>query len=216
MDEKVRIKIEKFLGKLKDIFGERIRSCILYGSCVKGNYREGFSDINIIVVLDKFEKNEIYKIKDKIVKYARKNFIRPFFFSEWFLLSSSDVFPIEWLDIKENHIILYGEDITKNIEIKKENLRLEIERKLKQLYLDFQTALIFEKKNTELIKEVLKNLKFLIPLIKKELGEKVSFPEIFDEFLNKSRYRKKEIDEITEMIFKFFENLILMVDEIKT
>lgn len=212
MDEKVKIKVEKFLQNLKKIFGERIKSCVLYGSCVKGNYREGLSDINVIVVLDRFERRDIYQVRNKVSRYARKNFIRPFFFSEWFLLSSSDVFPVEWLDIKENHIIFYGDDIINKVNIKKENLRLEIERKLKQLYLDFQISLVFEKENIQLLGEIFKNLRFLIPLIERQFGEGVDIPETLKNFEERRRFNKGEIEQISEVLLKLFEGLILKID----
>ncbi|MGB9678014.1 MAG: nucleotidyltransferase domain-containing protein, partial [Candidatus Ratteibacteria bacterium] len=157
MEEKIRNKVEKFLKIIEDIFGKRLLSCILYGSAVKGNYKEGISDINLIIIIDKFEAKDLDEIKRRVSKFAWKNLIKPYFFSEWFLLSSADVFPVEWMDIKENHIVLYGEDLTEKINVENKNLRIELERKLKQLFLDFQQGIIFEKNKHIVLEETIKS-----------------------------------------------------------
>lgn len=43
------------------------------------------------------------------------------------LISGIDVFPIEFLNIKQHHKVLYGEDFLKNIKISKEHLRQQLE-----------------------------------------------------------------------------------------
>lgn len=204
MEEKVKKKIDVFLKKIKEILGERILSCILYGSAVKGTYKEGLSDINLIIIVDKFKAKDLEDIKRNVSKYAWKNLIKPYFFSEWFFLSSADVFPVEWKDIKENHIVLYGEDLTERINVEDENLRLELEKKLKQLFLDFQQAIIFEKNKFFIIEETIKNLNFLIPLIEKQIGKRISVPEYF---------KKEKIEEKIDEILKFFSDTIIFIEE---
>lgn len=209
MDNKLKEKLDYFIKKLREIFGERLKSCILYGSCVKGTYREGISDINLIVIVDSLKYDDLENLKIKLSKFALKNLINAIYFSEWFFLSSSDVFPVEWQDIKENHIIIYGEDLAEKLNINKENLRIELERKIKQLFLDFQREIIFERDKVSLIKETLKNLKFLIPLIERQIGKRISLDE-FDE--EKTKFRKGEIRNFVDKILSFFSEIIFLID----
>ena len=55
-------------------------------------------------------------------------------------MSSTDVFPVEFLDIKDNRLVLYGRDIFKEIKVGKKNLRLEIEREFKSALLRVMRA----------------------------------------------------------------------------
>jgi len=203
MEEKIKNKIEGFLKRVKEIFGERLLSCILYGSAIKGNYKEGISDINLIVIVNKFDAKDLDEIKRKLSKYAWKMLIKPYFFSEWFLLSSADAFPVEWKDIKENHIVIYGQDLTEKINIENENLRIELERKLKQLFLDFQHGIIFEKNKYSVVEETIKNLNFLIPLIEKQIGKRINVPQ----------YSKREnIENKIDELLKFFSDTIIFIE----
>ncbi|MFN4227272.1 MAG: hypothetical protein ACK4F0_03930 [Candidatus Ratteibacteria bacterium] len=204
MEEKVKNKIDGFLKRVKDIFQERILSCILYGSVVKGNYKPKTSDINLIIIVDKLEANDIDTIRKKVSKYAAKNLIKPFFFSELFFLSSTDVFPIEWKDIKDNHLIVYGNDLTEKIKIENKDLRIALEREIKQLYLDFQQELIFEKNKILILEETIKKLKFLIPLIENQIGEKINIPEFS---------RKENIEDKIDELLRFFSDIIILIEK---
>ncbi|MBU4221722.1 MAG: hypothetical protein KKA10_08890 [Euryarchaeota archaeon] len=51
----------------------------------------------------------------------------PALFSKEELIQGVDVFPVEFLNIKSHHKILYGEDFLKDINISKKNLRHQLE-----------------------------------------------------------------------------------------
>ena len=46
-----RQRAEEFAGRLREAFGERLISVVLYGSAARGDYREGVSNINLLVVV---------------------------------------------------------------------------------------------------------------------------------------------------------------------
>lgn len=69
----------------------------------------------------------------------------PFLFTKEELLDSVDVFPVEFLNIRQHYKILSGEDLLKNIEISKKDLRHQLEFEfrsklihLRKEYLQFQ------------------------------------------------------------------------------
>jgi hypothetical protein len=51
----------------------------------------------------------------------------PFLFTKEELMDGADVFPIEFLNIRQHHKILSGEDFLKDIEISKKDLRYQLE-----------------------------------------------------------------------------------------
>jgi len=216
MKEKTKEKIEKFVKKLKEIFGEKLKSCIVYGSIAKGTYRESISDINMIAVIDEIDYEEIEKIKNDLSKIAIKNMIRVFFFTDWFLSSSSDVFPVEWKDIKENHIVVFGDDITERITIKEENLRIQLERESKQNYLNFQQGLLFEKDMLFLLSNSIKNLKLILKDIDLLTEEKIETPEYFEKVemveKGKEKMSKEELKKIAKQHFNFLSKVIRLID----
>ena len=56
----------------------------------------------------------------------------PRFFTTELMNQSSDVFPIEFLDIRTTHVILHGTDPLADLEIRRDHLRLQCERELRE------------------------------------------------------------------------------------
>ena len=63
----------------------------------------------------------------KTLDDLKKVDIMPMVFTKDEIKNAIDVFPVEFLNIKKHHKMLYGEDIFKNIEVSKEKLRHQLE-----------------------------------------------------------------------------------------
>jgi predicted nucleotidyltransferase len=113
------------------VFGRELVSLILYGSAAGGSYIKGKSDINLLLVLT---PEGIDKLEDAFaaIKYWKKRGIAaPLVMTKAFINTSLDCYPIEFLNMRNNHILIYGENVLEQIDVSPENLRLQIERELK-------------------------------------------------------------------------------------
>ena len=115
----------------KKIFGKDLVSLILYGSAAGGHYIKGKSDINLLVVLISEAINRIEDSLATVKNWQKRHVAVPLIMTKAFLESSLDCYPIEFLNMKNNHILIYGENVLEQLKFKPENLRLQIERELK-------------------------------------------------------------------------------------
>jgi len=120
--------INAFIQSLKEIYGNDLLSVILYGSASSGEFVTNHSNLNILVLLKSTELT-LLKKASKIVKKFKK--LTPLFLTPEFIHSSTDIFPIEFLDMQENYNILYGQDILKDIHVDLKNLKFQCEQELK-------------------------------------------------------------------------------------
>lgn len=125
------MKPKDLVEKLKKALPSELRSVILYGSAAAGDHIEKRSDYNILVVTGKLGVVDLKALSKPSIAWIRAGNPAPLLFTLEWLKKSADVFPIEILDIKQSHKVLYGEDIVDEIEISRENLRLELEHELK-------------------------------------------------------------------------------------
>ena len=135
--------IQPYLARLLDVHKENIISVVLYGSATGRYFIPKKSDINLAVV---FKNLEFQQLKNslKLIDYGiSKRITAPLFLSLSHIESSKDTFPIEFIEIKENNILLYGEDVFSGLKIDESNIKLfckrEIEGKLlrlRQAYLE--------------------------------------------------------------------------------
>jgi hypothetical protein len=127
---KLKAGLKDFTERMKDIYDGSLISVILYGSAASGEFIEKYSNVNVIVVLDDTSLGNLSKAHS-IVSSPQFGMISPIFFTEEYIVSSLDVFPIEFLDIIENHMILYGKDVVKALKVDNKNLRFQCEQELK-------------------------------------------------------------------------------------
>jgi predicted nucleotidyltransferase len=139
--QRLRTGLDDFIKNLKEIYGEGLISVILYGSAASGEFVYRHSNLNLLVVLKNADLENLKKASGVINKWKFRD-IHPLFFTKEYIMSSNDVFPIEFLDMKENYTVLTGEDILKDAVVNTKNLRFQCEQELKvklinlrQLYL---------------------------------------------------------------------------------
>ena len=113
------------------IFGNDLVSIALYGSGATGDYVPKKSDLNFLIVLTEEGINTLERAFKVVSKWRKRNVNIPLFLTKSYITSSLDSFPIEFLNMKMNHILVFGEDVLANLSFEKGDLRVQCERELK-------------------------------------------------------------------------------------
>ncbi len=144
LPEKSRRAIEGFCRDLIKAFGDNLISLLLYGSAARKSaddsvdyFKEGVSDINTVLILEKISTAELNAIRDIGRRYRKSGLVAPLIFRRDHIPTSLDTFPLEFSDMKENHVCLYGMDPLEGAQIEMKNLRhqCEVEFKGKLIHL---------------------------------------------------------------------------------
>lgn len=125
------MKPDKLTELLKEACSDKIEAVILYGSAAAGDHIASRSDYNVLVVTSDLTLETLQAIAPIASKWEKAGNPAPLLFTKAGLQDSTDVFPIELLDIKDCRKVLHGEDVVADIEVRTENLRLEIEHELR-------------------------------------------------------------------------------------
>jgi predicted nucleotidyltransferase len=134
--------VNEFTDSLVESLGENLASIILFGSAADGEYLEGKSDINILIILHGARVADLTVIMESGRKFAKKGLAIPFVFEKEHIETSLDTFPIEFSDMKKRHILLYGNDPLINVQIDKTNLRYQCEREFKSILVNLRRGFI--------------------------------------------------------------------------
>lgn len=126
-----RSRAERFARRLAEVYGDALRTVVLYGSAARGDYREGTSDLNLLVILAEVDSAALRAGSELSREWVSQRNPPPLMFSESEWRASADVFPIEYTDIRDAHVVLHGEDPFVGLEIHWEHLRLQCEHELK-------------------------------------------------------------------------------------
>lgn len=134
--------LSKFIEELKTICSNNLKSIVLYGSRASGEDTEKHSDYNLLFIVKDISFHHLKSLNKIMKSWIKKGNQAPLIWTTERLSKSTDVFPIEFYDMKDHHKVLYGEDPFKDIEIKDTNLRHELEFELKSKLLKLQQRYI--------------------------------------------------------------------------
>lgn len=142
------MKPDQLVEKLKEALGPRLKSVLLYGSAAAGDHLGEGSDFNILVALERLGLDELNALVPISERWVKDGNPPPLLFVRDRFMQSADVFPIEILDIRESHEVLFGENIVMELEVSKENLRLQLEHELKGKLIQLRAAFLLTKRNS--------------------------------------------------------------------
>lgn len=131
LPEPVTRKICPYLEKMIVLQGDNLVSVVVYGSAVGDDYSEKSSDINLLLICETVDLPTLKKCLKLVREGIRGRIAAPLFLTRRYIETSADVFPIEFLEIKENHLVLSGDDLFSEITIDRKNLRHQCEEQIK-------------------------------------------------------------------------------------
>jgi predicted nucleotidyltransferase len=232
-------RIKPFLDEILEKYRDRIHSIYITGTAITDDYNDKSSDINSIFVLKEMDIKFLEILAPLGKKYGKNRVAAPLIMTPGYIDSSRDVFPVEFLNFKLIHSTVFGEDILKDIEIKKKDLRYQCERELKTKLIWLGQGYLSSLGHRKLLTEKFVNsitgyiplFRALIVLFGKEapvrqsdvitaLSEAMNINTgVFAKVLKEKRERIKlsveELNTIFEDYYAATEKLGKMVDEIK-
>jgi len=162
LPQETALVLKNFTEELALAFKGLLISVNLYGSASSGEYSNKKSNLNVLIVLKSDCPEDLEKATAILNKWKYR-IISPLFMSEEYIKESCDVFPVEFLDIKENHSVLFGQDVFKDISIDTRHLRFQCEHELKTKLIGLKQFYARSSKNKSILAEFLP--KAITPLI---------------------------------------------------
>lgn len=146
---------KEYVTDWQTAFGREVEAIILYGSAARGEYMPGKSDINFLVLLTAAGMAKLREAVEITTKWRPAGVAAPLPLTRDYIQASLDSFPIEFLDMKLHHRVVFGYDALADLEISPQNLRLQLERELKGKLLHLRQGLLGTGNNREALRDLL-------------------------------------------------------------
>src|SRR6476469_7063976 len=121
-------------GLLRDLqttHGENLVSVVLYGSAAAGDHIELRSDYNLLITLRRITPEDLRLAQAPTREWQRLGHPVPVYFTAAELADAADVFPIEFHQMANARVVLYGHDPFEFVELSNANLRHQTEYELR-------------------------------------------------------------------------------------
>ena len=153
---------EALKGLVEDLratHGDNLASVVLYGSAAAGDHLELRSDYNLLIALNRITPEDLRLAQAPMREWQRLGHPLPVYFTVEELSDAADVFPIEFHQMANARIVLYGRDPFEFAKLSNTNLRhqaeYELRSKLIQLRRHYIPASISIEKLCELMSDSL-------------------------------------------------------------
>lgn len=122
-----------FLEQMTACYHDDLLAVIAFGSAVTGDYVEGISDINLLVIYADLNISDLQVVTKLAQRWLTKRKFAPRFLSQRNLVSSAKYFPIDLLEMRDAYVVLQGEDLLASLTIARPDLRWQLAHDIKNM-----------------------------------------------------------------------------------
>ena len=127
--------LESLTEALKQQAGSDFAGLVLYGGLARGRFREGRSDVNVVVLLHRVSLGVLDRISPALRTARNAAAVEAMLITPAEVPAAAFEFPTKFLDIKRHHIVLAGDDAFATLEVPRVMVQLRIAQSLRNLLL---------------------------------------------------------------------------------
>ncbi|MBI3934508.1 MAG: nucleotidyltransferase domain-containing protein [Acidobacteria bacterium] len=147
--------LNELVKRLQETYDEDLQSVVLYGSAASGDFQEKFSDLNVLCILRVVGVPELRKAEKLVEWWVKERQRAPLILSVEEAANSHDAFPIEFLDMQQNHRRLFGKDLLSGIEVSRRQHRQQVEHELRTGLLRLRERYLTVQRNEKEVVELM-------------------------------------------------------------
>ena len=130
LPEDVLENLEKYLTQLKKDWPSDLAGVLLFGSAARGDFIAGRSNINILAVIRNLSVEVLQRAGRLHRHWGKHQIVAPLMMMQEELHRSCHLFPLEFLQMQESHVLLVGRDPIAPCQIEDKQLGWQCEQEL--------------------------------------------------------------------------------------
>ncbi len=155
--QSMQVPVRGFAESLRKLGGENAKSLTLFGSVVSDTELSDRVSARSVLVLDTVDLDLLRRISDEGPRFGKQHIAAPLIMTPSYIKASCDTFPLELLDIQQNHIMVFGDDNFNDLSFDDSDIRHQCERELKVLAISLRQGLLAATGREKVITDVMQS-----------------------------------------------------------
>lgn len=148
-DAKLEQVVESLRQPLRDLerlvaqtAGANLKGLTLFGRITHPTFDPSYRTARSVMVVERADLGMLRRLAEHGLRLGRAGIAAPLVMTPKYIAASLDTFPLEFIEIKQHHLTLRGEDHFDGLEVKDTDVRLQCERELKVLLIGLRQGLL--------------------------------------------------------------------------
>jgi len=146
----------RWLEPVRAALGAEFLSCYLTGSVLTQVFDARRSRVNVLLIARSLGSETLDALSRALPETKKAPHFDPLFLTRAQIQKSLDVFPIEWVEIQEAHLLIEGQDVIADLEVPRTYLRLQCEHELRGKFIQLRQAYILNARHPDRLEPVLR------------------------------------------------------------
>jgi len=140
--ESMRAPLRRYAETLKELAGDNARSLTLFGAIAAGAFNPRSHTARSVFVVGDVDLDMLHRLARQGPRLGKARIAAPLIMTPEYINASMDTFPLEFLEIAQHRIRVFGEDHFRELSLEAADVRHECEREIKTIQLGMRQALL--------------------------------------------------------------------------
>ena len=130
LPEEVQDLLTRYVARIKENWSTDLGSLLLFGSAARGDFITGRSNLNMLLLVRCLSVDLLQRAGHMHQEWGKHQIVAPLLMTEDDLDRSRSLFPLEFLQMTQHHVVLAGQDPFVQLHIDKNRLAWQCEQEL--------------------------------------------------------------------------------------
>ncbi len=154
LSDALREPIRRYSQRLQEVTGPNALGLTFYGAVAAGHFNPARHVIHNVLVLDTVDLELLKRLASELPSSPATRIAAPLVLTPTYIRASLDTFPLELIEIQQQHRTIFGEDHFESLVFESVHVRLHCERELKTMLLAMRQVLLLSEGSDKKIAEL--------------------------------------------------------------
>ncbi len=134
--------LREYAQLVKELTGVSAKALTLFGPVATGSFDAKRHTARSVLVVDHVDLSVLRRLAEHGVKLGKASISAPLIMTPGYIKTSLDTFPLEFIEIRQQHITIFGSDYFEDLSFEDAHIRLQCERELKAVLIGLRQGLL--------------------------------------------------------------------------